>query len=265
MDYEQAAPILEAVATAEGAIVPLDFEALASELAVSPVVVRDRIEDLERLGLMSLAGGESPPLLLDAGRQYIAAEGDVDDDVLALLPHVIDDLHARRALLLCGGVLVDEFRGALLNGGGVEHARQLVPPAFAAAVDDALALDLFAAAVALLARLSAGEPAGCVAEEVIAVSLIEAARSWLELEADSGALAADDARRATDELTGLFELFEDDDVLQLFDMREPGDAAVRGHSELSHHLGVVDQRLEAWFAAFDGTASTGYLHDPPAG
>ena len=44
---------------------------------------------------------------------------------------------------------------------------------------------------------------------------------WLELEAGQGRFADETAREATEELNGLFELFQDDDVLQLFGMREP--------------------------------------------
>jgi hypothetical protein len=57
----------------------------------------------------------------------------------------------------------------------------LVPPAFAQAVDESLALNLFAASVALMAHLSDGRPASCVAEEIVAVQLIEEARSDLEV------------------------------------------------------------------------------------
>lgn len=38
----------------------------------------------------------------------------------------------------------------------------------ATAVTDSIALDLFAAAVALMTRLSHEQPAGCVAEEILA-------------------------------------------------------------------------------------------------
>jgi hypothetical protein len=39
-----------------------------------------------------------------------------------------------------------------------------------------------------------------------------------------------------------FELFEDDDVLNMFDMTEPADAALAGHDPINHQLGVADQR-----------------------
>jgi hypothetical protein len=73
----------------------------------------------------------------------------------------------------------------------------------------------------------------------------------------------DDAEEdaASDELRSLFELFEDDDVLTMFEMAEPADAAVAGHDPINQQLGVADQRVQSWFRAFGGTAPTGYLRD----
>lgn len=64
-----------------------------------------------------------------------------------------------------------------------------MPPAFIQAVDRRLALDLYTAAVALMARLSAGEPAGCVGEDIVAVTLLDEARSWLETRAEGGKIS----------------------------------------------------------------------------
>jgi hypothetical protein len=58
-----------------------------------------------------------------------------------------------------------------------------------------------------------------------------------------------------------FELFEDDDVLNMFEMAEPADAALAGHDPINQQLGVADQRVQSWFHAFGGTAPTGYLRD----
>jgi hypothetical protein len=181
--------------------------------------------------------------------------------VLSFLPAVIDDLNAREALLVAGTILVDEFRAALVNGDPVDYARALVPPAFVAAVDERLAVDLFAAAVALMARLSEGAPAGCVAEEIMAVRLIEEARALLDLRQEQGELNRDAGRAAGEELRGPFELFQDDDVLNMFDMVEPADAALAGHDPLNEQLGVADQRVESWFDAFGWTSPTGYLKE----
>jgi hypothetical protein len=35
----------------------------------------------------------------------------------------------------------------------------------------------------------------------------------------------------------------------MFDMHEPADAAMTGHDPVDRYMGVVDQRLEAWFDA----------------
>jgi len=226
------------------------------------VTLRMDLHLLDALGLCmhGLEDGLTP-LLLTAGKQFLARRGQVDHDILAFLPRAIDDLNTREALLTAGTVLIDEFRAALLAGRGVEHAQELVPPAFAAAVDERLALDLFAASVALTARLSDGAPAGCVAEEVMSVALMEGARFQLEMREEEGLLDEDDVRTAASELNGLFELFEDDDVLNLFEMSEPADAALAGHDPINQQLGVADQRVQAWFEPFGGTAPTGYLDD----
>lgn len=101
---------------------------------------------------------------------------------------------------------------------------------------------------------------GCVAEEILAVGLIEGAKSQLEIRADRGELTETEATAAATAATsGLFELFEDDDVLYLFDMREPADAAIAGQSSVNREAGIADQRLESWFEPFTWTIPTGYL------
>jgi hypothetical protein len=262
LEFAATAPLLQAVGMSDAASEPVNLRTIAHELGRSADAVEQEIELLEATGLILLAPEAGlPARLLRAGRQYLASKGNVSSDALGFLPHTIDDLVARRALLDAGTILVDEFRAALLNGDGVGHARELVPPAFAEAVTDGIALDLFAAAVALMARLSHEQPAGCVAEEIVAVALINEAAAWIELERDAGPLDDEGAEEATEMLRGLFELFEDDDVLKLFDMREPADAAVQGHSKRNRQLGVVDQRVQAWFTPFGGIARTGYLSD----
>ncbi len=238
--------LLEAIGLEQAAEEPLDPGALAGELGVPEAAVRMDLDQLEQLGL-ALVGieDEIPPTLLIAGSQYLERHGRVDHEVLHFLPRVLDDLATREALLLAGTVVVDEFRAAVLDGRAVEHARDVVPPAFEAAVDERLALDLFAAAVALMARLSEGAPAGCVAEEVLAVTLIEEARLLLEIRKDEGMLAEEAEHHAREELRELFELFEDDEVLGLFSL--PGPAA--------------GEDVESWFDPFGGTAPTGYLND----
>jgi len=264
MDFERARVVLGAVGIAEAGHQPIAPNELAKDLGVGEMHAKDLLETLQAWGLILLAPETgSPPILLNSGRQYLARAGEVEESVLSFLPRVIDDLHARSALLEAGTILIDEFRVALLAGAGAQHARERVPAAFAPAIDERRALDLFAAAVALTARLSAGEPAGCVAEEVMAVALIADAGLVLELAKDSGEMSAAEAESALGELRSLFELFEDDDTLRMFEMEEPSDAAVARHSTIDQELGIADQRIEAWFSPFSWTAPTGYLSDIP--
>jgi hypothetical protein len=264
MEYEELAPVLQAVGAVEVTGETLDLARLGEQLNLRMEELRQRVEQLEGWGLMLSGLDEGlPAMLRTAGRQYLSMRGEVDQSVLRFLPHVIDDLHARRALLEGGTILVDEFRCAVLEGAAVAHAQGLVPDAFAPAVSDRIAIDLFAASVALMSRLSAEEPAGCVAEEVLAVALLGEAEGWLQFEADDAELSAEAVHAAIGELRGLFELFQDDDVLDLFEMREPADAAVAGASSINLQMGVVDQRIEAWFCPFGWTSPTGYLSAAP--
>ena len=252
--------VLQAAGVAQAANELLPFEELAKAHDVSPSGLALEIEKLEEMGLM-LGGLEegNNPILLNAGRQYLDRRGDVSAELLRFLPSVVDDLTAREVLIHAGTVLVDTFRAELLDGSGVDRATELVPPAFVPAVDEPLALNLFAAAVALMVRLSEGRPAGCVAEEIVAVRLIEEAEAYLDMHAEKHNLSMSEVESATTELKGIFELFEDDDVLDLFEMSEPSDAAVAGGDPLKREMGVVDQRIEAWFEPFGWATPTGYI------
>jgi hypothetical protein len=265
MEFSETAPILHAIAMAEASDELLDVTTTAADLEITESFLRQQVEQIEDLGL-ALSGLQEGlhPILLNAGRQYLALAGEVEVAVLSFLPSVIDDLHARRALLHAGTVLVDEFRAALLTRGGVDYAREIVPPAFVPAVDERLALDLFAAAVALTARLSAGQPAACVAEEVLAVALLQEAHAWLEMEHERHELDRATMATAAAELRGLFELFQDDDVLDMFDMREPSDAAASRFAYRAQQMGIADQTVEHWFDPFGWTAPTGYLRENAA-
>jgi hypothetical protein len=100
-----------------------------------------------------------------------------------------------------------------------------------------------------------------LAEEVVTVALLDQATAWIEMESEKGSMEIAAAQPAMDALRGIFELFEDDDVLDLFEMGEPSDAALAGHSWINQQAGVVDQRIEAWFRPFGPVAGTGYLED----
>jgi hypothetical protein len=113
-----------------------------------------------------------------------------------------------------------------------------------------------------MARLSSDHPAGCVAEEILAVALLDEAEVVLDAGAAAGRLTGTEQGEAAQALRGLFDLFQDDDTLALWDMAEPADAAVAGQSEHYEQQGVVDQRVEAWLVPFGWTAPTGYLDGP---
>jgi hypothetical protein len=258
MQFGDVAPILRALR--ERVERPFSIADFAAELGEDQNLVEQRLHELRSAGLVLLGGDpDDPPFLMRSAEQYLELHGEVDRNALYFLPGVIDDLHARAALFEGGGILVDEFRAAIFDGGGIEYAKNIVPPAFVEAMNDWLALNLFAASVALMARLSAEEPAGCVAEEVLAVAVMDEAETWLEMRTDQGELSEAAAKAAAGELRGLFELFQDDDVLNMFEMTEPADAALAGHSEINQQMGVADQRLEAWFKPFGWVRPTGYL------
>jgi hypothetical protein len=254
----EAIKLLELAQVAEAAGELLDSQQIAQQRGTSEGVVRERIKRLANVGLL-LDGSEEnePPIVLTAGKQFLARGGEVSRDVLHFMAQTVEDLNARQALLTGGTILVDEYRYHIHRGNGVEFAKGLVPPAFEQAVSEWLALNLFAAAVALMTRLSDGRPAGCVAEEILAVRLIENAQLQLDMSEDLSAEEVEDAAEAAK--GGVFELFEDDDVLDLFEMEEPSDAALAGHSQINQESGVADQRIESWFKPFSWAIATGYI------
>jgi hypothetical protein len=198
----------------------------------------------------------------NAGEQFLSQEGRVSTRTLYFLPSTVDCLNARAALREATFVLGSEFADAIADGRLLQYAREVAPPAFAQAVDEQLAARLFAAATALAVRLGQGRAAGCVAEEVLAVRLIEIAGDLLDEDDD---LSDDETRIAYGQLRGVFELFEDDDVLDMFRMQEPSDAALAGHSPRNVQMGIADQRLPEWFEPFGGVVRVGHLaHEPDA-
>src|SRR4051794_25676493 len=100
--------LLQAAGLAQAANEQLDMTALAAEMEVSPSTIEMEIEQLEAAGLLLSGRGEQPhPMLLGAGRQFLAARGEVQRDILYFLPAVVDDLHAREALIFAGIVVID--------------------------------------------------------------------------------------------------------------------------------------------------------------
>jgi hypothetical protein len=239
---------------------PLDVEQASRQLDIPTPALHDALELAQRAHLIA-DPDEAASALTEAGSQFLQAEGNVDPDALFFLAAVIDDLAAREALMHGGTQLVTGFRSALLEGHGARYAELVVPPAFAVAIDERRAVDLFAAGVALIARLSSGEPAGCLAEEILAVAALVKARDWLDERCDAGLMDAADVETAKCELEALFDLFGDADVLSMFEMTDPGDAALAGHSAKDQVMSVVDQRLDAWFEPFGGVPPTGHVGD----
>ena len=257
--------LLRAIGVAEAADEPLserDLEELAAEIEGSTFGVQQAVLSLEQAGLAltGLEDGESP-MLLHPGRQYLDRKGDVSGAILSFLSDEVSDLNTREALLAAGSFVVDDFAEAVERGSAVAHTQEIIPPAFVSVVDEAMAIRLFAAASALMARLSCGQAAGCLAEEIIAVGLISEAKIWIE---DMMDLEPLERENAVSQLTGVFELFQDDDVLNLFAMQEPADAAVAGHNRINLQLGIADQRPEAWFRPFGGVSPTGHLNSDNA-
>jgi hypothetical protein len=83
------------------------------------------------------------------------------------------------------------------------------------------------------------------------------------MEHETGVLDRITMDAAAGELRGLFELFQDDDVLDMYEMREPADAATSRFSPRAQQLGIADQTVEHWFDPFGWAAPTGYLADRP--
>ncbi|MHB8240650.1 MAG: hypothetical protein ACYDHN_01545 [Solirubrobacteraceae bacterium] len=243
-----------------GAGEALDIQSLAHQLGASAGDVRNALGHLEEVRLLCSGVDEGlVPIVPRAGRQFVERKGHVPREVLHFLPRFVDDLYAREALVHGGKVLVREFREHVLLGNAVDHAVELVPPSFAAAVSERVALDLFAAAVALMARLSDEKPAGCLAEEIMAVELLKQAERWLEDRCVHQRLSHSEAEAAARELGGLFELFDGDDVLALFALSEPAGTSAESRNPSSRQLEVLEQRMASWFEPFGWTIPTGYM------
>jgi hypothetical protein len=87
---------------------------------------------------------------------------------------------------------------------------------------------------------------------------------WLEMKHESHDIDRAAMDTAVAELHGLLELFQDDDVLDMFDMREPSDAAASRFTFKAQQMGIADQTVEHWFDPFGWTAPTGYLREMAA-
>lgn len=214
------------------------------------------MQALQQLGLCWLPE-DLPPRLTGAGRQYIERKGRVGIGVLLYLPSYIDNLTGREAMIEAGARLAHSYGQAVAEGRGEEYTKQILPKAFAPAVTPMLSARMYAATIAVIARLMDQEPAVCVAEEIAALRVMEEASSIIGEQERRGGIPEEEAEAAMESLTGVFELFGDSEVLNLFDMEEPSDAAVIACDQIEE--GQIDQRLESWFRPLWGKAASGHL------
>jgi hypothetical protein len=83
---------------------------------------------------------------------------------------------------------------------------------------------------------------GCPAEELALELIRQQAILALELvNAPSASLSA---------TKGVYEVCEDDDILDLFEMQEPADAAIALTNPINTMMGKADMRIEEWFRPF---------------
>jgi len=163
----------------------------------------------------------------------------------------VDDPSARRALRDNGVLLVDNFREAIAGDYAADHARGVVPTVFEPAVDETVAVRLYAAAAALMARLSCGYAAACAAEEMLGAYLVIQSSGDLQYSPQWQHLTDAERRRAGSALDGLFDLFQDDEALSLYgattgDLTTPDEAAAT---------------VRSWFEPFADVHVTGHLDD----
>lgn len=153
--------------------------------------------------------------------------------------------------------VIDEALEEVAEGveaGATGFAELYLPAGFAQAYDEQF-LDRFRVCLVVVGYKLAQEPAitpGCIAEE-LALEVIKTAAGEL-LDANGAPAASIDALR------GVYEICEDDDVLQLCHMDEPADAALAGHSRLNRMMGTGDLRIERWFDPFYGGAGGAMPH-----
>ncbi|MBJ7457548.1 MAG: hypothetical protein JHD02_00020 [Thermoleophilaceae bacterium] len=199
--------------------------------------------------------------LSDAGSQFLTEPSRFPDSVLGFMGQTVFDLHARSALVRAGREFAQEYQEQLGSGRGAEYVKGLLPEGFAVVADEQMAAALFGSLTALLARLSSNEPAACIAEEIVAVTLLERASDALASDKQAGVISEQESWNALEELGGIWMLFGDDDVLELFGMREPADAAIELRRSLEERESRIDKRVEAWFDVMQGAVPTGLLRE----
>jgi hypothetical protein len=226
-------------------------DALAQEFRIKHVKAEELIRLWRRWGLCNIDEDDATIYLSPTAQQFVDQPEQFDNNVLEFLPFYVDDLWGRRSLLFGGLTLIDAFREDLVKNKEPEEMvwiLNMLPDAFHPCLDRRLAVDLLAAASSLMTNLSRGLPAASLAEEICAVELISQAESFLELLEEEERIDRAQRLKAKPEFNGLFELFEDDDVLALWDIPTiPG------------QQGQLRRMADDWFRPFGGVIATGYL------
>ncbi len=123
----------------------------------------------------------------------------------------------------------------------------LFPRAIRAALTPLVVEKMRAAAIVVgwkLAQPEEAMPPGCLGEELALEMVRRVAIDWLEMA---------EAPQASIEATrGVYEVCEDDDVLDLFSMEEPSDAALARFNPINIQAGKADMRVAHWFDPFYG-------------
>jgi hypothetical protein len=228
---------------ADAALGEADIEAGPVSISISGIDERDE-PDAEH-GLESFASEE------------VEASSSVEPDEHYARSWCVDDPLAQGALKRAAIQILqdlDEAFHEVLHGtsvGDTDFVQDYLPAGFVPAYDERF-LERFRTCLVVvgykLAQDSAIRP-GCLAEE-LALEVIRRLAAGLleESETDEPSIGA---------LRGIFEICEDDDVLDLYEMEEPADAAVHGHDPISRQMGKADMRVEAWFdPMWSGTDGT---------
>jgi hypothetical protein len=142
MEFSHSAPILHAIAMAQASDEPLDLSTTASELEVSDSDLRQRIDASNTSDSRSQASTRvfipscSTP---DANISSSPARSTTRSSPSCPTSSTTFTLGA--LFFAAASSWSTSFRAALLTDAGVEHAKEIVPSAFAPAADDRLALD----------------------------------------------------------------------------------------------------------------------------
>jgi hypothetical protein len=218
---------------ADAALAEADIDAGPVSIAISAIGEHDE-PDAEH-GLESSACEDGNAAVIVEPDEYYARGWCVDNPL------------AQGALKRAAMQILDELDEALhevQHGtpvGDTDFVQDYLPPGFIPAYDERF-LEGFRICLVVVGYKLAQDPAirpGCLAEE-LALEVIRRLAADLLEESDTG-------EPSIHALRGVFEICEDDDVLDLYDMEEPADAAVHGHDRISRQMGKADMRVEAWF------------------